>query len=221
MPSDAKPLLIRNRRPSRWFEMLTGMLVVVILFGTVGLFFGSPGFKRMMAAVILGGMLGLVPICLYGFFQIWDLRRPVPSRPVTARMLFDWLVLGIRRKELGPADGWTALIAIRPLLDSRYLVSHLKLGDEVEVDNPIVRYPARAVARVRFAPDPKEDYAGAEGPMRLCDAIVEVDSGREFHLFVTEADAQRLRQWAVTKGITVCDCDGYCPRPIEPPSEDA
>lgn len=215
MPSDARVLHIRNRRPSRWFEMLAGMLVAVIFFGMVGLFFGSPLFKRLMALVILGGLLGLVPIMLYGFFQIWDLRRPVPNQPVTARAYLAWLFLGIRSKELGPADGLTALAILRPLLDTRYLINHLKLGEEVEVDNPIVRYPARAVARVRFAPDPKEDYAGDERPMRLCDAIVEMDSGREFHLFVTETDAQRLRQWAEAKGITVCDCDGYVPRPVE------
>jgi hypothetical protein len=213
-PSEPKPLKIRNRRYPRWGEMVALMLLVLIIFGLAGLCIVPRRYDRIMVLNMFGGMLAMVPLMLYGFFQLWDLKRPVPSRPVTARMLFDWLVVGIRRKELGPADGWTALAAFRGLLDKCYCVHHLKLGDEVEVDNPIVSYPVRAVARVKFAPDPKEDYIGSEAPIQLCEATVEMDSGRNFVLIATEADAQRMRQWAVEKGIAVEDCDGYCPRPI-------
>jgi hypothetical protein len=71
------------------------------------------------------------------------------------------------------------------------------------------------VACVKFAPDPKEDYIGAEAPIQLCQATVEMNSGRNFRLIVTEADAERMRQWAFAKGISVSNCDGYCPRPIQ------
>jgi hypothetical protein len=214
MPSDPGRLHIRNQRYPRWFDMLFGMLVALVAFGTVAAFF-TPS-PRLPALIILGGLLGIGLIILYGLFQMWDLRRPVTSNLATARTLFDWLVLGIRRKELGPADGSTALTAIRPLLRSRYVIHHLNLAEDVEVDNLIVRYRTRAVTRVRFAPDPNEDYAGAEHPCQMCQATLEMDSGKSFHLFVNESDALRLRQWAVAKGIAVCDCDGYQPRAVEP-----
>ena len=53
-------------------------------------------------------------------------------------------------------------------------------------------FPARAVTRVSFAPDPKEDYVGSENPMLLCEATVEMDSGKQFYLILTEPDARRL-----------------------------
>jgi hypothetical protein len=219
-PGKPKPLKIRNRRCSRWGDLIALMLLVIVFFGLAGLFIVPRRYDRIMLLIMLGGILGMVPLMLYGFFQIWDLRRPVTSRSVTARTLFDWLVLGIRRKELGPADGWTGLVAFRGLLDKEYSVHHLKLGDEVEVDNPIVSFPVRSVVRVKFAPDPKEDYIGAEAPIPMCHAAVEIDSGKKFCLIVTESDAQKLRQWAVEKGIAVLDCDGYCPRPIPAAKQD-
>jgi hypothetical protein len=45
--------------------------------------------------------------------------------------------------------------------------------------------------------------------------------GREFRLILDQADALRLREWAGTKGIPVCDEDGYVPRPAEPATETA
>jgi hypothetical protein len=216
-PSEPGAVKIRNRRSPLWFEMLAAILVILVFFGIGGGLFIGPQFHRIGMYCMVAGLLGMVPITLYGLFQLWDLTRPIPSRPVTARAVFDWLVLGIRRKELGPADGWTALVMFRGLLSKKYLVHHLKLGDEVEVDNPVVRYPAREVTQVRFAPDPKEDYAGSEKPILLCQAIVEMGSGRQFRLIVDEADARRLREWASAKGIAVSDCDGYRPRTEELP----
>jgi hypothetical protein len=75
------------------------------------------------------------------------------------------------------------------------------------------------VRRVRFAPDPDEDFNEFEPTRQLCQATVEIHSGRQFQLIVDEADAQRLRQWAVEKGIAVCDSDGYSPRAVETASE--
>jgi hypothetical protein len=220
MPSDPGPLQIRNQRYPRWFDMIGGMVFALILFGALALFFIPQPYDRRMALLILGGLLGLGLLILYGLFQLWDLRRPVTTRLVTARTLFEWLVLGMRRKALGPADGWTALTMLRPSAGSRYSAHHLKLGEGIEVEGDFVvaRFGARAVARLRFAPDPREDYVGCDHPTHFCEATVEMDSGRQFCLVVTEADGQRLRQWGVAKGITVCDCDGYTPRPCEPPS---
>ena len=113
-PRDPGEFRIRNQRCRRAFDLLGAMLVVCVFAGLLGLFILPRRFDRIMLLVILGSVSAMVPIALYGFFQIWDLRRPVPSRPVTARILFDWLVLGIRRQELGPADGWTALTAGTP-----------------------------------------------------------------------------------------------------------
>jgi hypothetical protein len=221
MPGDPRPLFIRNPRYPRWFDIIGGMLIALIAFGTIGAFFIPRPYDRLTAAAILGGLVGLGLLVLFGLFQLWDLRRPGSGRPVTARALFQWLVLGIRRKELGPADGWTVLAAFRPAPGSRRLVHHLKVGEGIEVDNSFVvaRFPARAVTRVTFAPDPNEDYAGAERPVHCCETTIETEAGRTFCLIVEEPDARRLRQWAVEKGIAVCDQHGYVPRPVEPAPE--
>lgn len=212
---DPNKLKIRNRRRPRWGDLLGGMLIALAILAEAGLFFVPRQYHRACMVVMFGAMFAMVPFVLYGLFQIWDLKRPIPSKPVTVRVLFEWLVLGIRRPELGPADGWTFLTLFRPMLSKRYLVGYLVLGEEVEVDNPIIHYPANTVKQIRFAPDPEEDYIGAEAPIRLCEAIVEMDSGREFRLIVTDDDAQQMRQWAVAKAIGVCDCGGYVPRSLQ------
>src|SRR5262249_53427082 len=106
----------------------------------------------------------------------------------------------------------------RPLLSKRYWIHHLVLSDEIEIDNPVLHYPPKAVKEIRFSPDPKEDYIGAEGPIPLCLATVAIDAGKEFRLIVNDVDAEKMRQWAVGKGIAVCECDGYVPRPHQPAS---
>jgi hypothetical protein len=191
------------------------MLVVLFFLAEAGLFIVPRRYDRVCMIVMLGAAIASLPIVAYGLFQIWDLKRPVPTQGVTVRTLFDWWVLGIRRKELGPADGSTGLVLFRPLLSKRYWIHHLVLGDEIEVDNPIIHYPSQAVKEIRFSPDPKEDYIGAEGPIQLCQAAVAMDSGKEFRLIVNEADAEKMRQWAASKGIAVCDRDGYTPRPLQ------
>jgi hypothetical protein len=198
-------------------DMLGAMVLGLIVVGAFGGLVARDAFGRLWAFSVLAGLLGLVAVILYGLFQLWDLRRPLPSRPVSARVLFDCLVLGIRRKELGPADGWTALVLLRGFPGLRHPVHHVKLGDGIEVDNlwVFVRLPARAVTEVRFAPDPKEDYIGSEHPIYLCEATLLIASGRQFRLIVTESDAQMFRQWAESKGIAVCDCGGYTPRPLD------
>ena len=87
----------------------------------------------------------------------------------------------------------------------------MHLGDEIWFD-PRWPVPVAAVVRVRFAPDPAEDYAEPGREVHFCAAGVELNSGAELRLILDEADAARLRTWAVTKGIAVCDCDGYSPR---------
>ncbi|MBO0698690.1 MAG: hypothetical protein J2P46_09870 [Zavarzinella sp.] len=215
MSPDPGELHIRNQRSARWSDMTGGMVIALILVGVVFQF--VPALPTRVAAfLVLAGLLGLALYILYGLFRFWDLRRPVPDRPVTARTLYDWLVRGIRSRELGPADGWTVLAVFRRPAGSHYLVHHLKLGDGIEVSDPFVRarFPAQAVTRVSFAPDPQEDYVGAEHPVHFCEATIEMDSGRQFRLIATEADAQRLRQWAESKGIALRDRDGYRPRPV-------
>jgi hypothetical protein len=212
---DPNRLRIRNRRRSHVFDILGIMLGVLFFLAEVGLFIVPRQYDRVCLVIMLGSAIASLPIVAYGFLQIWDLKRPVPTQRVTVRTLFDWWVLGIRRKELGPADGSTGVVLFRPLLGKRYWIHHLVLGDEIEVDNPVIHYPPQAVKEIRFSPDPKEDYIGAEGPIPLCQAAVVMDSGKEFRLIVNEADAERMRQWAADKGIVVCDCDGYVPRPLQ------
>ena len=136
---------------------------------------------------------------------------------MTAREVFDRLVRGIRRKELAAEIEWTVLTALRSLLPFVHSVHQLKFGEVVGYLH--FRFPPAAVRRVRFAPDPDEDFNEFEPTRQLCQATVEIHSGRQFQLIVDEADAQRLRQWAVEKGIAVCDSDGYSPRAVETASE--
>ena len=72
------------------------------------------------------------------------------------------------------------------------------------------------MSRVRFALDPGEDFKELETPIPLCEATVEIESGRQFRLIVTQTDADRLRRWASGKGIAVVDSDGYHSRTVEP-----
>jgi hypothetical protein len=113
-----------------------------------------------------------------------------------------------------------ALAAFDWLLPRRVSVHHLTLADGIDIEiDPTIRFALAAVRRVRFAPDPAEDYVDSEGPMHCCQAAVELNTGKELCLIVEEGDAGRLREWAADRGIAVCDSDGYRPRTAEPVSE--
>src|SRR5262245_42871311 len=214
MSSKPSTVRIRNQRFRSWLEVLMFMLIGIAIFGAIGLF-----FDKHMIYLVAAGVLGLFPVVVYSLFVCWDLRRPGSVHPVSARTMFEWYVLGIRRKELGPADGSAGLTVLRRLVPSVCTVDQLKLGDDLEVAGGILRFPLTAVKQLRFAPDPLEDYGGAEAPLEMCQASVEMDSGKEIRLIVTDVDAEKMRQWAATKGIAVRDCDGCRPRPVEPAAE--
>jgi hypothetical protein len=133
---------------------------------------------------------------------------------LTAGALIDGVFLGIRRKELVAAVEWTALTALRSVCPSLYTVFQLKLGEALEVRS--FRFPTGVVKRVRLAPDPGEDFKECEPVRQLRQATVEIHSGRQFQLIIDDAHAQRLRHWAESKGITVCDSIENGPRTTEP-----
>jgi hypothetical protein len=214
-PTDPGPLRIRNQRYPRWVVVaenvfVGGMLVAFLVIENLGLWLFD---ARTAMYILLAAFLAVLPIAVYGWLQIWDLSRPGPGCGVTARALFEGVFLGIRRREFIASVEWTALTAVRALLPSTHTIDQLKLGEVFEVY--FARYPAGVVRQVRFGPDPGEDYYESEPPRQLCEATVEILSGRQFQLIVDEADAQRLREWAVAKGIAICDCDGYRPRADE------
>ncbi|HJZ90570.1 MAG TPA: hypothetical protein VKE40_06825 [Gemmataceae bacterium] len=215
MPSESRPLHIRNQRYPRWVVvaenvLVSGMLVAFLVIESLGLWLFD---MRTAMYILLAAFLAVLPIAVYGWLLIWDLSRPGPGRGVTARALYERVFLGIRHPELGAAVEWTVLTALRSLLPSVHTVSELKLGAEIAILT--FRFPPGVVKRVRFSRDPGEDFQEFEPPLQLCEATVEILSGRQFQLTVDEADAQRLREWAVAKGIAVCDCDGYRPRSDE------
>jgi hypothetical protein len=220
MASDPGPLRIRNQRYPRWVVVaengfVAGTLVAFLLVESLGLWL--LGLRTTMYA-LLACLIAILPVVLRGWLVIWDLSRPGPGQGVTARALYEGVVLGVRRRALPAAIEWTALTAVRALLPSVHTVSQLKLGDEVEVYSA-VRFPSGSVSRVQFAPEPDDEYKEPELPLRLYEATVEVHSGRRFRLIVDQADAERFRQWADTKGIAVCDSGEYGPRTTGPVSE--
>ena len=103
--------------------------------------------------------------------------------------------------------GLLALIVFEGILPRLGAVRELKLGIRIETTPIVKRLPIQAVQRVRFAADPDEDYADRESATRLYQATVEIGSGRPIRLIVTHADADRLRQWALAKGIAVSERD--------------
>jgi hypothetical protein len=220
MQSDPGSLCIRNQRYPRWVMVAENIFVVGIFVGILAIeFLGLWLFGlRTTMYVLFACLLAILPVALRGWLLIWDLSRPGPGRGVTARALYERVFLGVRRGELPAAIEWTALTVVRALLPAVHTVSQLKLGDEVEVYSA-VRFPSGSVSRVRFAPEPDDEYMEPEPPLQLCEATVEVHSGRRFRLTVDRANADRLRQWAESKGIVVCDSDGYTPRTAGPVSE--
>jgi hypothetical protein len=197
-------------------------LLACPMFALVLMFVYSPLNTQTTARFVLVGFLAVAAYSGYTWLLILDLQKgPRPSRWATARAVWRWAVFRIRGEELGPVPGVTiALAAFDWLLPRRLSVQHLVLADGIDIEiDPNIRFALAAVRRVRFAPDPAEDYVDSEGPVHYCQAAVELNTGKELCLIVEEGDAGRLRQWAVGKGITVCDCDGYRPVTFEPASE--
>ncbi|MBO0698689.1 MAG: hypothetical protein J2P46_09865 [Zavarzinella sp.] len=220
MASAQGQLRIRNQRYPRWVVVaenvfVAGLLVAFLVIENLGLWLLG---QRTTVYILLACLLAISPVVIRGWLLIWDLNRAgPPGRGVTARALYEGVFLGIRRKELAAAIGWTALTSLRAWLPAVHTVSRLKLGDEVE-PHSAVRFPAGAVRQVRFAPEPDEDYRESEPPLRFCEATIEVHSGRRFRLIVDEADAKQIREWAEARGITVADCNASRQTP-EPASQ--
>ena len=196
-PPDPGELLIRNQRYRPYWEVLQGMLVAAMVLATIGLFLADPQ-DRFLPRFILASYVGLAAVFGFAFVLRSLARRRYGNRP--------------RRKALSGFDS---------LLRSVSQVRTLKVGEGIVIETGALdfRFPAAMPSRIRFAPDPAEDYADADKPTPMCQAIVELDAARQFNLVITEIDAQRLRGWAVDKGIAVCDSDGYSPRAIETASE--
>jgi len=216
MPSDPGILRIRNQRYPLWVAIAegvfgVGMGVAFLVIENVGLWLFD---VRTAMYALLVAFLAILPIAVYGGLEIWDLRRPGPGEGLSGRALLRGVFLGLRDKEFAKKVEWTALTGLRSLLPSVYTVFQLKLGEELQAMN--FRFPVGALKRVRFAPDPDEDFNEFERISRLCQATVEIHSGRQFQLIVDEADAERLRQWAIGKAITVCNAEDLHPQEAEP-----
>jgi len=92
-------------------------------------------------------------------------------------------------------------------------VARLKLGDDVEVNPGSWHYKPEQIEHISFARDPVEDYHDSPLPVPMCEVRIKHRPRGSFRLVVSEADAARLRSWAIAKRITICECDGYRPRP--------
>src|SRR5262245_61727805 len=127
MASEPHAVQIRNQRYPRWVliaenVVVGGMLVAFLVIEIVGLWlFGV----RTAMYILLAAFLAILPIAMYGWFQIWDLSRPGPGRGVTARALLDGVCRGIRRKELVASVEWSALTALRAVLPPLHTVYQL------------------------------------------------------------------------------------------------
>jgi hypothetical protein len=194
-PPDPSELRIRNQRYRPYWEILQGMLVASMVLTVIGMFLADP-FDKFVPRFFLAAYAGLGAVIGFAFVLRSVARRQYGNRPRRGAG-FDWLL-----RRLSP-------------------VRTLKLGEGIVIETGALdfRFPAAAPSRIRFAPDPAEDYAETEKSILMCQAIVELDAVKQFRLIVTETDAQRLRQWAVEKGIAVCDSDGYHPRAVETASE--
>jgi len=87
-------------------------------------------------------------------------------------------------------------------------VARLRLGDNLE-DEHERTYPPSDIRLIEFGPDPVEDYVESSLPGPCCQVTIRLVSGRGFRLIVHVADAVRLREWAVGKGVAVNDPGGY------------
>jgi hypothetical protein len=205
---------IRNRRYRPWVE-IAGVMLMVLFVGTVfSPFLFDRQYDRSFGPALFAVLVGMAVYCLRLWLLIMDLQyQPLPSRREVVRVLSERVFRGVRRPDLGWVAGVTvARTFFGWLVPRRIPVAFLLLGDTVAFDSQFP-VPLRSVRRVRFSPDPAEDYAEWDRPAQYCAAAVELATGRDFRLILDQADAQRLREWAGTKGIPACDGDGYLPRP--------
>ena len=112
MPSDPGQLRIRNQRYPRRVVvaenvLVGGLLVSFVVIEILGLWLLG---TRTTVCVLLACHLAISPVVIRGWLLIWDLNRAgPPRRGVTARRaLYEGVFLGIGRKELPAAIGWTA-----------------------------------------------------------------------------------------------------------------
>jgi hypothetical protein len=222
MAAEPTQVRIRHRRYRPWAEIAGVMLIVLFMATVCSPFLFAWQNGRLAMRWLFALLVGMAVYCLRLWLLVVDLQdQPLPSRREVARLVFDRLFRGVRRDDLGWLAGVTvARTFFGWLVPRRISVAFLLLGDNVAFDSrfPV---PLRSVRRVRFSPDPAEDYVEWDRPAQYCAAAVELATGREFRLILDQADAQRLRDWAGTKGIPVCDADGYISRPAEPASETA
>jgi len=218
MPAHLGEVQIRNRRYRPWVEIVGVMWLVLLLFLTM-FWQGVAGSHRLRAYPLVACLLLGAGYCLRMWMLVLDLtERPLLSRRETARAVWNWLFHRVRPDNPRRVRVRIALTLFGWLAPRRISVAALKLGDTVEFDSR-VPVPVRSVTRVVFTPDPAEDYAESEVPVHLCQAFIELESEKRFELLLDETDAARLRDWALAKGITICDCDGYAPRKFETTSE--
>src|SRR5687767_13092735 len=200
-PPPTADFRIRNQRYPRWFAIaeavfVGGMLVTFLLIEIVGLrFFGV----KPTLYVALAAFVAILPIVLHGSLLLWDLSRPRQGQGVTARALWNGIFLGIGRKDLLRAIEFSALRVVRLLLPSVHTVDQVKFGAGVTVRS-LAKFPATEVCRIRFAPDPIQEYEDPELALELSEVTIEKESGHQFQLVVNDADAERLRQWAESRG---------------------
>src|SRR5262249_16046869 len=130
MQSDPGILRIRNQRYPRWVVVaenvfVGGMLVALLVIEIVGLWL----FEMLGMYAVPAAFLAILPIAIYGGFQVWDLSRPGPGEGLSGRALLRGVFLGIRDKGFAAKVEWTALTALRSLLPSVDTVQQLKLGE--------------------------------------------------------------------------------------------
>jgi hypothetical protein len=214
-PSDAGGVRIRNQRYWYW-SAIVGVMLIVLSFAVLVLPFAlDRRFDRLTRWAFFAVMLAIAGYSLRIWLMVLDLtERPLPGRRETIRTVWAWVRHGVRPENPYRVRATVALYLFGWVVRTRISVDMLMLGDTVAFD-PRFPVPSEVVRRVRFAPDPAEDYAESDRPPRLCAAAVELSSGREFNLILDEADAQRLREWAAAKGIPVCDAEGYRPPAVE------
>lgn len=222
MAAEPTQVRIRHQRYRPWAEIAGVVLIVLFMATACSQFLFAWQNGRLAIRCLFALFAGMTVYCLRTWLIIVHLQyQPLPSRREVARLVFDRLFRGVRRDDLGWLAGVTvARTFFGWLVPRRISVGFLLLGDSVAFDSrfPV---PLLSVRGVRFSPDPAEDYAEWDQPAQYCAAAVDLATGREFCLILDQVDAQRLREWAGTKGLPVCDVDGYVPRPVEPAPEAA
>jgi len=145
-------------------------------------------------------VLGMfVAVCVAAMFGLFVIKRLAPV---------DCVIVGATIAGL-------ANFIFRCLVPRLWSIRQIKLGYCVETAPLVWRYPARSVKRIAFVLDPVEDYVERDSAARQCEAMIEVEGARPIRMIVNEPDSERLKQWAVGRGIMVSD---FC-RAAEPANE--